>query len=282
MRAAVFFALFLAAGCGSKDKSGDPSSADSRTFWKHARGHFEKSADGTWAEVAPDGSHAFTETRRTSDTVELTDKVRNIVVTLHADHCVVKVGAYPPNRLYEGAWAARPGSAPAAPVADWPSDPALAGKLFDESDVNGYRVRPPAGYSMSTQTQGGTQSFIWQGPARADKSTPKFWVMVGKLGPTEQNAPLEQGMSVLLGPAKQKFTDYKQSAGERGRIGGLTFLRVSFSGKEAGPPAFTGQGVAYQAHDGGTYIHIKLMDNEPHHTESFPILEAAARTFRKP
>src|SRR5690349_21287395 len=133
-RAALCFAAVLIFGCGSKDKSGgdggNGTPADTRTFWKHTLGHFEKTADSTWTEVAPDGGHVFAETGRTADAVELTDRQRNIVVTLYADHCTAKMGAFKPNRLYEGAWATRPaGTAPAGNVADWPSDPAFAAKL---------------------------------------------------------------------------------------------------------------------------------------------------------
>jgi hypothetical protein len=38
----------------------------------------------------------------------------------------------------------------------------------------------------------------------------------------------------------------------------------------------------YHAHDGQKYIHIMLMDSEPHHTRTLPVLEAAARTLQKP
>ena len=320
MRFVPLFCVLVLAGCDSKDKGGGIADAgggtttpraaanDTRTYWAHARGHFEKLPDGTWTEVAPDGGHAFAETARTDKFVELTDRQRNIVVTLYGTDATVKVGNNKPNSLYQGGWETKPaGAAPATPAGDWSSDPALANKLAAETDVNGYRVRPPLGYAKDEKTQGGTKSFNWTGPRRRDGSAPRFWVLVGKLSPADQTAPLglaggagfqevkqkldeakqtaplEKGLAVVQNPLRSGLAGYGESPPERGKIGGLTFLRVSFQGVETvGADPLPIGGIVYHAHDGDTYIHMKLIDKRQFTAESYPVLEAAARTLRKP
>jgi hypothetical protein len=295
MRFVPLFCVLVLAGCGSKDKGGGSADAggggvpppiaanDTRVFWKHQRGHFEKLPDGNWAEVAPDGRHAFAETGRTEKAVELTDRQRNIVVTLYNGDATAKLANGKTVPLYDGLWQAKPaGTAPAAPAGDWTSDPALANKLAPEADVNGYRVRPPLGFALEEKTQGGTRSFIWTGPRRPDGSAPRFWVMVGKLAPAEQALPPEQGLAAIQNPLRTGLAGYGESPPERGKIGGREFARVSFHGVETvGDPLPIG-GIVYHAHDGPTYLHMKLIDKRQFTAESYPVLEAAARTLRKP
>ena len=88
--------------------------------------------------------------------------------------------------------------------------------------------------------------------------------------------------AVLIAGAKQKMDDYYETPAERGQMGSLTFLRFSFQGKEKGPVPFKGHAIVYHAHDRQQYIHLMIVDSEPHHAESFPLVETAARTFQKP
>jgi hypothetical protein len=172
------------------------------------------------------------------------------------------------------------GEGPVPELQAWTPEAAQLENLNPPLDVEGYRVRPPQGYIAVARRHGGTRSLIWQGPSRPDGSTPKFWVMVGKLAPGEEKLSLEETCSLILAGASQKMDDYSETLGERGRIGDLTFLRLTFRGKEKARP-HRGHGVVYHAHDGQQYIHITLMDSEPHHAEVLPLLEAAARTFQR-
>lgn len=270
------------AGGGSGGDGGTASPAELRTYWAHPRGNFQKNADGTWVEQAPDGPHNFVEKGRTADAVELSDPTRGITVMLYADHCTAKMATFPPNRLYEGAWA-KPGVAePTGPVAEWKSDAAQLAKLAPPEDVTGYKVRPPAGFTPTERTQGGTRAMIWQGKLRPDGSVPKLIVMVGKLGPGEDKRPIEQGAETVFGPFKRKLLEYSQGQSERGTINGLTFTRFTFQGKEEGKPEFVGHGVVYHGNNGPQYVHMIVMDCDPYRAETLPMLEAAARTLQKP
>jgi hypothetical protein len=106
--------------------------------------------------------------------------------------------------------------------------------------------------------------------------------MVGKMAPGEENQSLEQTAAMVIAEAKKKLEDYSETPAERGQMGGLTFLRFSFQGKEKGPVPFRGHIIVYHAHDWQQYIHLMIMDSEPHQAESLPLLETAVRTFRKP
>lgn len=177
------------------------------------------------------------------------------------------------------------GSGSTKPLAEsktWSPDPAFLEKLAPAQDVAGYRVRPPQGYVLEKRQQGGTQGFIWQGQPRTDQSTPKLWVMVGKLAPGEEKLSLEQTAAVIVGSAKQKLEGTSESPAERGQINSLTFLRLTFQGTEKGPLPFKGHAIVYHAHDGQQYIHMMAMDSEPHQVETLPLLEAAARTLQRP
>lgn len=278
-------------GCGTKEKPpADQAKAvavpatDTRAYWKHETGHFEKLADGTWKEVAADGGHAFVETNRTADMVELTDRKRNIVISLYNSDCTAKMGSNKPTRLYDGLWLDKPaGTGSAKPVDNWSSDPALASKLAAEFDVNGYRVKPPAGWILEEKTQGGTRSFNWTGPRRPDGSAPRFWVVVGKLSPEEQAGTLDNGMAKLQNPLRKSLAGYGESPSESGPIGPFKFLRLSFKGVETvGSDPLPISGIVYHTHDGAVYVHMKLIDKQQFAAESLPLMESAAKTLRKP
>jgi hypothetical protein len=169
-----------------------------------------------------------------------------------------------------------------SPTSVWSPDPMYLEKLGPAEQVGAYRIRPPQGYTLQKTQRGGTQSFIWEGPARPDRSTPKLWVMVGRMAPGEEKLSLVETNSMLLAGAKKKVEQYSETPAVLGKIGKLPFLRITFQGMEKGPAGHKGHTVAYHAHDAQQYIHIMVMDVEPHWVDSFSLLETAARTFDKP
>lgn len=283
MRCLLLVFILGLVGCGAKEKAPAEevenkatAAPDTRVFWKHENGHFEKLADGTWKEVAADGGHAFIETNRTSNMVELTDRKRNIVISLFNGDCTAKVGSNKPTRLYDGLWLEKPAS-------KLSPDPAMANKLATEFDLNGFRIRPPAGWTLEEKTQGGTRSFNWTGARRADGSAPRFWVMVGKLSPKEQAGTLDKGLAALQNPLRSSLAGYGESPVENTEIGPLKVVRISFKGVETvGAEPLPISGIIFHAHDGPTYVHIKLIDKQQFGGETLPFLETAAKTLRKP
>jgi len=167
------------------------------------------------------------------------------------------------------------------PTNRWAPDSMYLDKLDSPFDVGGYRIRPPKGFTLNKSKTGGSTTFIWQGPARSDKSTPKLWVIVGRMGPGEEKMSLEETNAILIGAAKRKMDDYTATPVEHGKIGNLPVIRMTFHGTEKEPPRYKGHTVAYHAHDGQQYIHIMTLDVEPHWIDSFLLLESAARTLEK-
>jgi len=174
-------------------------------FWKHENGHFEKLADGTWKEVAADGGHAFIETNRTSNMVELTDRKRNIVISLFNGDCTAKVGSNKPTRLYDGLWLEKPAS-------KLSPDPAMANKLATEFDLNGFRIRPPAGWTLEEKNPRGDQVF------QLDWSTTRRWKCAAILGDGWKTIPC--GTSRNLGQRLGRSS--KSVAFIPGRLWGIT------------------------------------------------------------
>jgi hypothetical protein len=165
---------------------------------------------------------------------------------------------------------------PPTPV--WVPDSTRLDQLDPPFDVGDYRIRPPKEYTLRKTRRGGTEALIWEGPERKDKSSPKLWVMVGKMAPGDEKLSLEESNAILIAGAKQKLEQYSETPSERGKIGDLPFLRMTFQGTEKGAK---GHIVAYHAHDGQKYIHIMTMDVEPHWVGTFNLLETAARTIEK-
>jgi WD40 repeat protein len=118
------------------------AAAEERTNWRHDKGSFEKTADGTWVEKAGDGTYQFEEKDRTDQYVELHDKGRNITVRLEAGYCLVKVGDKGRfKRTYKGAWVAaetrpeaktKPDAKARTPEAKVPVPPGKADTAFTE------------------------------------------------------------------------------------------------------------------------------------------------------
>jgi hypothetical protein len=166
-------------------------------------------------------------------------------------------------------------------LAKWQTSPELLPQLAPPQELLGYQYQPPKGYGVaSREERGGTQSVIWAGPQRADGSAPKFWVMVGRMAPKEVGMPLPQSCGILIAAAKQTLLGVTETKGEFGEVNGLTFYRMTFEGRERATPV-KGHAVVYHAQDGQQYIHVMGIDTEPHHAETRPLFETAARTIRK-
>jgi hypothetical protein len=57
--------------------------------------------------------------------------------------------------------------------------------------------------TLVKRKQGATDAYIWEGASRTDGSTPKLWVMIGKMRPSKEQQSLD--CAVLLAAGKQKL-----------------------------------------------------------------------------
>jgi hypothetical protein len=275
----------LLIGCNNNSSDTNDRSKDIRDKWKHTGGQFMPTKDGTWLEIAGDGTHKFREVTRTHDAIELQDLDRPIKVWLYADRCEVAVGGGAKRSLYTGEWEttfvspnALASASPAIHV--WTSDPALQSQLASEQTINGFAYRPPQGYTPTPRDSGGKTRFMaWQDKPRADKSVAKFTVLAGPLNANDQKLPLVGAASVLLKADQQKFTNVVPGPASSGTINGIPFYKTSFTMEEPGT-SFKGRATVYHGHLGDEYIHLVLLDVEPHVAETEKILEAAALSVR--
>jgi len=105
-------------------------------------------------------------------------------------------------------------------------------------------------------------------------------VGVGPAAPGEESDTPEQYLDRWLDRLKQRRTNWSQTPIERGRINGLSFIRIHWSGTDPDNQAKL-HGFVYVAKDGPKYIQIRSQDVEAHHEQSLKIAETAALTFKK-
>jgi hypothetical protein len=163
---------------------------------------------------------------------------------------------------------------------DWKPDASILDGLQAASAVGPYEIRAPKGYEFARAQQApqGMEGFAWQGPPREDLT--RAMVQVALVTPPRGQgfASPEQFLETMLGGVKRRRTDWTQSAVERGKVNGLEFLRVRWSGTAEGRKM---QGIMYAARDGDRFLQLATQDIEPHHTEALKLGEATIQTFRK-
>ena len=84
----------------------------------------------------------------------------------------------------------------------------------------------------------------------------------------------------MIGGIQRRRTNWSQTATERGKVNGLDFLRVRWSGAEK-TKGSNMHGFIYVAQDGLNFIQIGSQDIEPHHEQSLKLAEAAVLTIKK-
>jgi hypothetical protein len=166
----------------------------------------------------------------------------------------------------------------------WTADPAMLNRLGEEVKIQGYRIRPPKGYTLHEQTiDKRLKLFTWRGQKRPNGSVPRLGLSVISLLPQEENEPLRDSLDKLLLGMKgsqRKLTNFSSSPPEEGQINGIPFLRTRLTGSN---PA-TGikvQAFAYVGRDGPNMIIFSGQAREPDHEAPIKLTEAAVLTFKK-
>lgn len=177
---------------------------------------------------------------------------------------------------------------PPRPASPGQPDPhATATDLGDGTALSGYTIRPPRGYSPWRPPQGsgppGADLRFWVGERRADGTAPQIQIMIGTPPPQEQR-PRSAGefLSVMLqGVANRRVPEtWNQSTFAEEKIGGLTFQKCSWSGRDK-QTGVSMHGVMYAAIDGSVFISLSSQDIDPHHATTLPLAGRSFRTFRK-
>jgi hypothetical protein len=169
---------------------------------------------------------------------------------------------------------------PAVPV--WKADPQLLKQLGPEIKIEGYAVRPPRGYESITQNVGIRKATAWKGPVREDGTAPGFYVVYLTMPPGEKKMPtLEEALNVYLADRKSNLFNWKTTKTERGKVNGLDFVRMTWSGTNE-TRDFAMHGFAYVYVDSKSFYVLGGQDIEPYNDKTLKLSETAALTFRKP
>ena len=169
---------------------------------------------------------------------------------------------------------------------EWGFDFAQLRELGSAVSIEGYVVRPPQGYERFEMSLPGAppgmQVLPWRGVEREDGSIPVFTVQLA-LRPADATGPGETasaGLRAAIQGMSSRFSGLQSSAEEKGHVGETEFVRTRFSGTETNS-GHKFHGFMYVGLDDRAAYFITGMDVEPHHTQSLPIMEAAAMTFSR-
>jgi hypothetical protein len=165
---------------------------------------------------------------------------------------------------------------------EWKTNHAGLSELQEAVSVEGFSIRPPKGYSLET-VFGPHESKVnvWVGPTRADGT--RGQVMVLTLAETMDELKqfkLEQLLGQLVAGLRERRTDWKQSATEKGLINGLVFLRIRWSGRGK-TSELAMHGVVYVAIADGRLVQLSSQDVDAHYKEAFGLAESSIFTFER-
>jgi hypothetical protein len=158
----------------------------------------------------------------------------------------------------------------------------LVRQLGPETKVGPYQLRPPRGYAVFRQVEGWRGSGMgWAGPRRDDGTCPFLVVAFNPLLPEERDLPPEKLLEKFLEGLRTQFEDADILFTERGRLGGLDFIRTRVQGvvRKVRKKGF---GFIYLAKDGPNGIVLFYLDVAHRFNETVALVETSALTFRKP
>jgi hypothetical protein len=168
--------------------------------------------------------------------------------------------------------------------AGWTPNAAFLGDLAPETQVQGYRLRPPKGYSFQQRAVLNGTLYIWKGITRPNGSSPGLIMTINPVPPLElANTTLDQQFSAFLTSFKnsQRFQvpDLANTASEHGEIDGVKFVRCRLTGNVVGKGKL--HGFCYLGIVGSNLISMTSVDFEPHDQTTLRVAETAALTFKK-
>jgi uncharacterized protein (TIGR03067 family) len=163
----------------------------------------------------------------------------------------------------------------------WAPDPKQLVQLGPEVDLDGYRVRPPAGYKpvAAPDAPVGMMMTAWAGVKRADGTRPMFEVTIQEAPPGETMPAPSEALDTQLSSIEARRTSFHRNVAESGFIGDHPFRRARWDGRMKKTNEKM-HGFCYATTDGRKVVLLMSQDVEPHEKQSLAIAEAAAQTFR--
>jgi len=182
------------------------------------------------------------------------------------------------------AWAVPHVKMSAAADASWLPDKALTMTLGPQTDLAGYKMRLPAGYTADVKKDEATGPFKARffSLHKSDNVGPTMFVMAVSLSASAADASHLPAMAERLFDG-DGYTHGKKglvkTQPQMGLINGLRVARQYF--KYMGADGHERHGFHYGVVDGAKRLLIIVVDEEPYSTTSLPLAEAAVLTLRR-
>lgn len=167
---------------------------------------------------------------------------------------------------------------------EWKPDPKLLSQLQPEQEFGPYMLRVPVGYSVTDMdvpaTGAKVKGYLLKGPTRPDGTFPRMLlvVMVANSGYVTRSVDkllnMDEDLNTKPGLVRSRTED--------GQTPALEMSRQYFKFPSDTDPARITRGFFYATTDSHTDARMEAKDAEPDCATSLPLLEAAARTLRKP
>lgn len=168
---------------------------------------------------------------------------------------------------------------------NWKVDPKLLDRLGDDTTVEGFKFRPPAGYHQIKVVLRSGQASGWMGARRANGTAASIVVNVIP-GKADNEQALGKILDRSLGPYKRRYAkDWTRSPADRGKLAGQASVRATWSGTcTEGPKELLGkamQGIVYVAASGDKLVQVLIKSEASEAQTTLPLCEASARTLQK-
>ncbi|MCE3017041.1 MAG: hypothetical protein ACK56W_00220 [Pirellula sp.] len=175
-----------------------------------------------------------------------------------------------------------PNASNVSDVIRWVPEPSMDSLLSPPEIIEGFSIRPPAGYSgmVASGAPQGFMTKVWKGEARPDGTSPSVQLMLMS-PPLSNSIPnVDVGVRKALDGLQRIRANWTESPVTRGTMHGVDFSRVTWTGdhKEMGVKM---QGVIYIAMLNGVFIQLSTQDLDVHASDSIKLCESSLRTFAK-
>jgi hypothetical protein len=165
----------------------------------------------------------------------------------------------------------------------WQADKNLLGELDTPTQINGFLLRPPKGYTPIRAKVAPNESIDWLSPARADFH--KTHLMISIMDPSDPSNPkltVDGALNQNLDLLRTLCESWHQSAFERGNVNGIPFTRVHFRGTYKLQKSMYMQGYSYVARDGNRLIGLSAIEDTSSEQQNFlAAAEAGLLTFQR-
>lgn len=171
----------------------------------------------------------------------------------------------------------------------WKPDPALVASLAQETQVGGYPIRLPKGFTevaspmgTSPESRPGFENHLYSATRRSDGTAVGLGLSIATPPPGAGTISLDDALESTLERKKQRWQNFHQSAIERGLINGLACERVYFKGALSKTPgARKAHGMAFVTSDGKKVVSFQAVDTEPYSQHTLHLIQASILTLHQ-